>query len=159
MILQAFAGGGTPLVFIGNWSSSQYGRELKAKMTNNPSLTLLDPIYDLGILKSIRANAALYVHGHSAGGTNPSLVEIMHFAAPIFAYDCAYNRCTTELAAIFFRTAEELRDKVATLGHESAIRLGREARQIALRRYTWDTVAGAYFALIQKGRYRACSAT
>jgi hypothetical protein len=46
------------------------------------------------------ARAWLYLHGHSAGGTNPSLVEMMGFGVPILAWDCAYNRVTPRHRAI-----------------------------------------------------------
>lgn len=85
-----------PLVVIGNWDDSPYGRGLKRQYEHFDNLVLLDPIYDLGILRLIGEGAALYVHGHSAGGTNPSLVEMMHFGKLIFAYDFIFNRCTTE---------------------------------------------------------------
>ena len=44
----------------------------------------------------------VYVHGHSAGGTNPSLVEMMHFEKPIIAFDCVYNRATMEDKGQYF---------------------------------------------------------
>jgi putative lipase involved disintegration of autophagic bodies len=48
------------------------------------------------------------VHGHSAGGTNPSLVEAMNFGLPILAFDCVYNRATTEDKCKYWKTAEDI---------------------------------------------------
>lgn len=150
MILKAFAGiPGTPLVFVGNWSNSSFGRELKQRYADLAHLYLLEPIYDLGVLRTVRGNASLYIHGHSAGGTNPSLVEMMHFGIPILAYDCIFNRFTTEGQAIFFDDAELLRSVVGTLTAEMAKVTGAEMRRVAQRCYMWDEIGRAYFDLLK----------
>ena len=108
----------------------------------------LDPIYDLGKLKSLRSRALFFIHGHSAGGTNPSLVEAMHFGKPVLAYDCNFNRCTTEEQALFFKNSEELQQLIKTMDVADANRMGGQLLEIAQRRYTWRIVAEQYFALI-----------
>jgi hypothetical protein len=77
---------------------------LRAAWQGTPNLHLLDAEYDPGRLRAIRDRAWLYLHGHSAGGTNPSLVEMMPFAVPILTWDCAYNRATTAGSAPGFAT-------------------------------------------------------
>ena len=149
MILEAFVRiPGMPLVFVGNWNNSAFGRELRQRYASLPHLHLLDPIYDIGVLRTVRGNAALYVHGHSAGGTNPSLVEMMHFGVPILAFDCIFNRCTTEEKAVFFKDAEALRNAVDTLDPDDAARIGEDMRRVAEARYTWDAVGRAYFRIL-----------
>ena len=69
---------------------------------------MVDSVYDLDILYALRNQCKCYIHGHSAGGTNPSLVEAMFFGKPILAYDVIYNRETTENKAHYFKTSEEL---------------------------------------------------
>lgn len=137
-----------PLVLVGNWNKSEYGRELRRRFAAFAHLHLLDPIYDLGKLRTLRANAFLYVHGHSAGGTNPSLVEAMHFGRPILAFDCVFNRATTEDKALFFLGTEGLQELVAGLNESIASQVGRDMQEIAQRRYTWEKVAQAYFKLL-----------
>ena len=80
-----------PLVMVGNWNNSTYGNEIKAKYINEKNLILLDAIYDRQKLDILRSNCTLYVHGHSAGGTNPSLVEAMYLGLPVFAFASGYN--------------------------------------------------------------------
>ncbi|MBU1215135.1 MAG: DUF1972 domain-containing protein [Gammaproteobacteria bacterium] len=137
-----------PLVLVGNWNNSEYGRELRRRFAEFAHLHLLDPIYDLGKLRTLRANALLYVHGHSAGGTNPSLVEAMHFGRPVLAFDCVFNRATTEDKALFFSGVEGLQELVAGLNEPVASQAGRDMLEIAQRRYTWEKVAQAYFKLL-----------
>ncbi|MBO9497168.1 DUF1972 domain-containing protein [Thalassotalea sp. G20_0] len=145
--LEAFAQSGKPLKFVGNWNNSDYGKSLKLQYSDYSNIELIDPIYDVEQLFKLRARCSYYIHGHSAGGTNPSLVEIMHFAKPLIAFDCNYNRATTEDKAIYFRNAEELiaaTDRLsATSGNPGAIML-----EIAQRRYTWEIVANQYLDVI-----------
>lgn len=149
MILKVFAQQTSwPLVFVGNWQTSSYGRDLLATYANVPYLTLLDPIYDLGVLRTLRGGAGLYVHGHSAGGTNPSLVEMMHFGVPIMAFDCIYNRYTTEDAALFFASPDALAHMLATFTDRQGKQVARAMRRIARHRYTWAEIGRAYFDLL-----------
>ncbi len=151
MILEAFARTpALPLVFVGNWGYSEFGRALEARYSKVPHVHLLDPIYDVGLLRGLRGRAALYVHGHSAGGTNPSLVEMMHFRVPILAFDCVYNRYTTEDQALFFCDANELAGALAGLDPEVAGQVGAAMLRIARDRYTWDAVGEAYFNLLME---------
>lgn len=135
----------TPLILVGNWDNSEYGSKLKQKYMDSKNLYLLDPIYDLGKLKTLRSHCLIYVHGHSAGGTNPSLVEAMHFGVPIIAYDCVFNRSTTENKALYFDDVQSLQNVVQNLDTDLGERVGAEMREIANRRYTWDKVAEQYF--------------
>lgn len=148
MILDAFSMLPTKnLVIVGNWNSSSYGRRLHKKFKNYKNIYLVNPIYDLSILKSLRLQSSSYIHGHSAGGTNPSLVEAMHFLKPIFAFDCDFNRCTTEDKAIYFRTSFCLIQHLETVQSEQASRVATDMLEIANRKYTWKIVAHQYFQL------------
>ena len=113
-----------------------------------PNIFLRDPIYDLDELASIRSNCDLYIHGHSAGGTNPSLVEIMHFCKPILAFDCSFNRSTTENSALYFSTTSDLVKKVREARPEQLIEMCSNLRNIAETRYTWEIIGEAYFNLL-----------
>lgn len=149
LILEAFAHADSlPLVFIGNWNNSKYSRELKRRYATTSRLRLLDPIYDVGVLHTLRSQASVYVHGHSAGGTNPSLVEMMHFGVPVMAYDCEFNRYTTDGKALWFRDVESLGAALSTLTPEQSAHVGAEMARIAQERYTWDAIGKAYFELL-----------
>ena len=136
------------LVVVGNWANSEYGRALRERYASCGNILLLDPIYDLGKLKTLRSGATMYVHGHSAGGTNPSLVEAMHFGKPVLAFDCDFNRATTEDKALFFADGQALSDLITDLDAGRAEQVGRDMQEIAQRRYTWEVVAREYFALL-----------
>jgi glycosyltransferase involved in cell wall biosynthesis len=149
IILEAFAKMPEEfLVIVGNWNNSDYGKLLRVNYSSFKNLYLLDPIFDLGKLKKLRSNSTMYVHGHSAGGTNPSLVEAMHFGKVILAFDCDYNRSTTENKAIFFKNVADLIMLVQSILAIEAKTIGDEMLEIAKRRYTWEIVAKEYFDLL-----------
>lgn len=150
VILEALDENSMPLVFVGNWDNSDYGRDLKARYANSPNLHLLEPVYNPSTLYALRARASVYLHGHSAGGTNPSLVEMMHFGIPVLAHGCAFNRYSTEGKARYFETADELAELLRGLSQEEAARIGSDMRAIAQRRYTWDHIGKAYFELLDR---------
>lgn len=150
LILEAFESVSSPIVCVGNWDKTAYGRELRVRYAGNKNYFLLDPEYDAAKLRAIRSHAVLYIHGHSAGGTNPSLVEMMHFGIPIIAHGCSFNRHSTEGRARYFDSAEELIEQLNSLGPRDAEKIGIDMREIAKRKYTWDEVGKAYFELLER---------
>ena len=145
-IIEAFRDGPMDLVVVGNWNYSEYGRGLRKRYAGCPDLKLLDPIYTQGTLDELRSNCGVYVHGHSVGGTNPSLVEAMSLGLCVVAYDVGFNRETTERAALYFSTSDELRKQVEALsrGEVDAAAIGRKMKEIAARRYTWHAITAKY---------------
>lgn len=148
MILKAFEKNVSKnLVFIGNWAYSDYGLSLKAKYSNVKNIHLLDPIYNLEILDQIRGNCEGYIHGHSSGGTNPSLVEAMHLQLPIFAYDVNFNRYTTAGEAFYFKNPDELIDVIADSCETDRNVCATKMKYIAEEQYTWMHIVKRYEGL------------
>lgn len=138
------------LVVVGNWNNSEYGKNLKEEYGNFANIHIYDPIYDQREIDLIRGNAALYVHGHSAGGTNPSLVEAMYLELPIIAFNVSYNKTTTENKAIYFSTSKELVSQLKIVSETEMAKLRKEMKEIALRRYTWEKISNQYDLLIKE---------
>jgi glycosyltransferase involved in cell wall biosynthesis len=133
-----------PLVIIGNWNKNKYGRNLKNKYHNHRHLHLLDPIYEQDILNQIRSNCYMYIHGHTAGGTNPSLVEAMYLGLPIIAFDVIFNRETTLNKALYFKNSVELESLINSLTPDILEKIGKEMHIIAKDNYTWLHVVIQY---------------
>lgn len=151
IVLEAFAKTkDTQLLMIGNWNNSDYGRAMRSQFGDYANITLFDPIYNQGILDQLRYNCSVYVHGHSAGGTNPSLVEAMWLGLPIIAYGVVYNQETTEHSAIYFQDSEELCECLAFTKTEDLIEVGKQMRSIAKRRYTWSIISQKYANVIDR---------
>jgi glycosyltransferase involved in cell wall biosynthesis len=139
LVLEAFSKSDRELAFVGNWSRSAYGQELKEKYSAFPNIHILDPIYDIDTLYVLRMNAWAYVHGHSAGGTNPSLVEAMFFGNPIFAYDVVYNRETTGGGALYWSSSDELLKLLSLDDFDTSSII-----DLANQKYTWKRIANQY---------------
>lgn len=144
MILEAFSKSTKKIKFIGNWDNSEFGRKLKKKYSRFENIEILNPIYELNELYKIRMGASIYVHGHSAGGTNPSLVEMMHFEKPILAFDCSFNRYSTHNKAHYFSSVDELSKLLSEMSSEDLVFNSKEMCRIARDNYTWDEITRKY---------------
>jgi glycosyltransferase involved in cell wall biosynthesis len=138
------------LVLVGNWNNSQYGKDLKEEYCGFINIHLLDPIYNQEKIDLIRGNASLYIHGHSAGGTNPSLVEAMFLGLPIISNGVSYNRTTTEHQAFYFKEQNDLKNIISQLTDIDLEECALKMKKIAERRYTWKKIAKKYSSLIEE---------
>lgn len=145
MTLEAFAKANRMIFFIGNWDKSEYGRSLKEKYKNNPNVITHNPIYDIDELYALRNNANIYVHGHSVGGTNPSLVEAMFFKKPIVCFNVIYNRETTYNLADYFSSVDEL--ILQLNNHKNS---GNSLYEKAMEEYTWKKITLQYENVYRK---------
>lgn len=149
LVLDAFSEISIPLILIGNWSNSTYGSSLKTKFGGYKNIHLLDSIYDQNILNQIRSNCTIYLHGHGAGGTNPSLVEAMNLGLPIFCFDCVYNRATTFNEGLYFKDVAELKCLFEFTSKETLSSLGETMLKIAKENYTWKKISNQYYELLK----------
>lgn len=135
------------LVIVGNWNNSDYGIDLREKYGFLTHIHFLDPIYDHDILNKMRMACHVYIHGHSAGGTNPSLVEAMSLGLPIVAYGCVFNRETTCNQALYFDSSDELVSVLENLNGEFLDDLGLKMKKLATQMYTWGKISSSYAEL------------
>ena len=96
------------LIFIGNWDSSDYSINLKNKKWKS-NIQLMDADYNESRITSLRKSCRYYIHGHSAGGTNPSLVEALSIGCSILCFDVNFNRYVLGKYGFFWNDKEELK--------------------------------------------------
>lgn len=142
-----------PLVVVGSAPYSQwYVDKVREAARNDPRIRFTGGIYDQGLLDQLYANCVGYVHGHSVGGTNPSLLRAMGAGAPVLAYDVEFNREVTAGNAFFWTDAAALTpllDQIADGEHDDRLReLHRLGQQRVRDAYQWDSVTDDYEALI-----------
>ena len=137
-----------PLVLVGNWKVSNYSQKLRKDYSSFENLFLIDPIYDQKKLNQLRSNCYIYVHGHSAGGTNPSLVEAMYLKLPVLAFGVNYNRETTNHQANYFDDENSLINCLQELKRDKLQQNATAMKKIAVDNYTWKKVADQYAALL-----------
>lgn len=126
--------------------------EYHRQVTNAASeeVVFLGSIYDKTVVQALRFHSLAYVHGHTVGGTNPSLVEAMAASNPVVAHDNPYNRWVANDAAVYFSSAEDFDDAISQLlaspDKLAAMRVNSHRRY--LEEFTWEHVAGQYEQLL-----------
>lgn len=110
-----------PLVVLGAYTPERnaYHRQVMAAAGNSEQVRFVGPIYESTRVQALRFHARFYVHGHTIGGTNPSLVEAMATGRPVIAHDNLFNRWVLGEGGVFFSSEALLR---------AALRLGLEDR-------------------------------
>jgi glycosyltransferase involved in cell wall biosynthesis len=109
-------------------------------------------VYDPATLSALRFHASGYLHGHTVGGTNPSLVEALAAGNAVVAHNNPYNRWVAADGALYFTTAEEASTAITTVlgDREVRERLGRASRERHAHEFTWEHVAGQYESLLRR---------
>jgi glycosyltransferase involved in cell wall biosynthesis len=131
---------------VGNWSHSAYGRKLKARYLGDVRLVLLDPIYEAHKLSELRESCDNYLHGHSVGGTNPSLVEMLFYDCKIFCIDMSFHRETAGNCAYYFNDVNTLASLLDTVPDPDIVkRMGRRTE------YRREKIAAQYIAAMSNG--------
>lgn len=138
------------LVIVGDYKlNTDYVRMLLAN--NNPKIVFLGALYEKDLLRTLRYYATGYIHGHSVGGTNPSLLEAMGCGNYIIAHDNEFNREVSGNLAEYFITPENISfyinkiDKITR--NERALHTNSEIAYVK-QRYSWDTIVGQYIQAI-----------
>lgn len=142
-----------PLVVVGGAPYSQwYVERVREAAAGDSRIRLLGSIYDQGLLDQLYGNSLTYIHGHSVGGTNPSLLRAMGAGAPVLGYDVEFTHEVTAEQALFWSDATQLTallDSVATGSLDLTLsELSESGRRRVGDVYQWDAVTDQYEELI-----------
>jgi len=142
-----------PLVVVGSAPYSQwYVDKVHEAARRDPRIRFTGGIYDQHLLDQLYANCVAYIHGHSVGGTNPSLLRAMGAGAPVLAYDVEFSHEVTAEQAFFWADADELTrllDQIAEGEHDARLaELHPFGQQRVRDAYQWDAVTDSYEALV-----------
>ncbi|HEY0950688.1 DUF1972 domain-containing protein, partial [Nocardioides sp.] len=142
-----------PLVVVGSAPyADRYTARIRSIARDDPRVVLLGAVWDQDLLDQLYAGCSTYLHGHSVGGTNPSLLRAMGAAAAVVAFDVGFNREVAGPAAAYFSVAEELPAILARAEADPGrvAELGRRLQERAASRYRWDDVADGYESLLER---------
>ncbi len=135
-----------PILVIGGLTT-KHALYLKQKFYS-PQIIFIGPLYNQTKLNDLRYFSKLYFHGHSVGGTNPSLIEAMAAQAPICAYNCVFNRSVLNNEATYFNSPKDIAEKITNSFSEYQ----ETNKQINLQKvkdiYNWEKITTAYYQLI-----------
>jgi len=142
-----------PLMIVGNLIDPVTTYQLKLLALASNQVRFMGGIYDAAQLQSLRLHAAVYLHGHSVGGTNPSLLEALACGNWVIAHDNPYNRevCGEDACADYFSDPEQLASHLgawAAFASQERSACARRARQRIEQHYTWAAIVDAYETLM-----------
>lgn len=99
--------GKIPLLVVGK-TNTPYGKQLVKTYGKHEYVRFMGGIYDFDKLNSIRHYSYAYFHGHSVGGTNPSLLEAMASDCFILSHDNIFNRSVLGENAVYYCNTEQV---------------------------------------------------
>jgi len=153
-----------PLVVVGSAPySDDYTARINDIANGDARIRILGGIWDQEQLDQLYANALTYLHGHSVGGTNPSLLRALGAGTAVIAYDVDFNREVLGGEGRFFDTSADVSMLIeaAEADPADAIDEGQRLQKHADANYRWDDVTDGYAALLtrlkhgfsQRGRF------
>jgi glycosyltransferase involved in cell wall biosynthesis len=140
-----------PFLVVGNYRTS-YGKYLRNKF-GSKLIRFVGGIYNKGKLDSLRHFSEAYFHGHSVGGTNPSLLEAMASEPFIIAHDNVFNRRVLYDSALYFKDANdvmEIMHDIQLLREKHLAKFKEENSQRIKTQYNWDTIVLQHEELFRK---------
>lgn len=134
-----------PFLVVGKHETA-YGNYLKDKYSAHRQIRFIGGIYNINTLNNLRYYSNVYFHGHTVGGTNPSLLEAMASDSLICANDNPFNRYILEEDAIYFNEAAEVAEHLKTVvyGEERYQQMIRRNRDKINEIYDWELIVEKY---------------
>lgn len=132
-----------PFLVVGNHKTS-YGSYLKEKYLQNNRIKFVGGVYDIDFLNSLRFYSKLYFHGHTVGGTNPSLLEAMGSGACICAHHNIFNKSILGDDALYFSNSSEVALYLNRGIIENRELFVSNNTQKILKQFNWDSIVNQY---------------
>ena len=139
----------TPILVIGK-HETKYGEYLKNKFKNHKNIRFLGGIYNLDHLNNLRHFSNLYFHGHSVGGTNPSLLEAMASKAFVIAHDNGFNKAILKENGHYFSNSQEVKNILDTIKKIDNLQLVQNNFEAIENEFNWDKINGEYLQLFEE---------
>ena len=138
------------LVLITSYENTKLYDELNNKLhfEKDKRIKFVGTVYDPDSINLIRKNAYAYIHGHSVGGTNPSLLEALAATKINLLYDCVFNKEVGQNSSIYWNlennSLKNIIESCDKLGEEEINKFASIAKNVILNNYTWDFIVSSY---------------
>lgn len=142
-----------PLLIIGNKNTPYFNKKLKS--FSNDQIIFVDGVYNQELLSLFRLKCFCHIHGHSVGGTNPSLLEAMAHSCIILSHDNFFNRDTIglKISNLYFKDAKSLSKSIKWTEKESNSDKISEIKKLMLERiktnYNWELITNKYLKILK----------
>ena len=140
------------LVVLGNYYPEKNSYHRQVKEAASEEVVFPGGIYDADTVGALRYYATLYLHGHSVGGTNPSLVEAMGAGAAVLAHDNRFNRWVAGPGACYFQNEAECAREFDRLLDDAQVRHSMKLSSLQRFRegFSADVECQTYEALLKQ---------
>lgn len=122
--------------------------EDKLHFKNDKRIKFVGTVYDQELLKKIRENAYGYFHGHTVGGTNPSLIEALGSTDLNLLVDVGFNKEVAEDCALYWNREKDNLAKLIDFADQMSVdeikKMGQKAKKRVAKEYTWEKICDLY---------------
>lgn len=138
------------LVLITNVEKNKFYEELKekTKFDNDKRIKFVGTVYEKELIKKIRENAYGYLHGHSVGGTNPSLIEALATTKLNLLLDVGFNKEVGAEGALYWNkennNLSKLLDECDKISYEKVLEISNKAKERIIKEYSWEKIIAKY---------------
>lgn len=139
----------TPILVVGN-HETKYGSYLKEKFEDHKNIRFMGGIYNLEHLNNLRYYSKFYFHGHSVGGTNPSLLEAMASKALVLAHNNDFNKGVLKENAYYFSSPEEVKKLLQTIKKNDNLQFIENNFEAIIKDFNWNKINGQYLQLFEE---------
>lgn len=139
----------TTILVVGN-HTKKYGEYLKAKYKAHKNIRFIGGLYNINHLDNLRYFSKLYFHGHSVGGTNPSLLEAMASKALIAAHNNDFNKGVLKDNAFYFSNPQEVADLLLQSKKSDNLHKIENNYKAIINDFNWEKINGDYLQLFEK---------
>ena len=146
MILEGFHNSNSHKKFIvvGNTHQS-YGKQVVKKFGRDERIIFAGAIFDAVTTHTLQALCSLYFHGHSVGGTNPSLLDAMGAGGVIAAHDNAFNRAVLEDDGFYFTSSSGIQQLIELpANNEQRTAMSEKNNRKIKDQYNWPSIINHY---------------
>jgi len=146
LILEGYTQSGhkAPFLVVGNYNS-RFGQTMQKKFSS--AVRFVGAIYDKKELDALRHFSKAYMHGHSVGGTNPSLLEAMSCESFILSHDNPFNRSVLGDDATYFATPEQLASHLNAMDDlvkKNGTLFKKGNLDKIINQYNWDKITSTH---------------
>ena len=126
-------------------TTNKFGKFITDKFKRDDRIQFKGSIFDTAKVRALQNNSYLYFHGHSVGGTNPSLLEAMASEALIAAHNNPFNKSVLNTDAFYFSNAKEVRNLVETVQRKEIeqVMVNNNLQKIKYQ-FNWDKIIDQY---------------
>ncbi len=140
------------LIIVGNLKESDFIDSIKEKAKEH-NIRFIGGVYEPDKLKALRIHAASYLHGHSVGGTNPSLLEALGAGNIVIGHDNPFNREVTDNEMFYFANPRQCADAIEAvdaLSEEERFKYKKIGTDRIKNYYNWNRIADEYLRMLNE---------